>query len=71
LRVVFCVPAAGNAAFTGLAPEVPVFEPNRFRVAVLATGGFEASEVTEPAKALQQARAQVTILSPRPGEIGG
>jgi hypothetical protein len=55
LRVVFCLPAAENAAFTGLAQEVLVYEPNRFRVAVLATGGFEESEVTEPVKALQQA----------------
>jgi protease I len=40
-----------------------------FRVAVLATDGFEESELTEPVKALQQAGAQVTILSPRAGEI--
>ncbi len=42
-----------------------------FRVAVLATDGFEESELTEPVKALQDAGAQVTIVSLRPGEIQG
>src|SRR5580700_4065922 len=40
-----------------------------FRVAVLATDGFEESELTEPVKALREAGAQVTILSLRPGQI--
>jgi protease I len=42
-----------------------------FRVAVLATSGFEESELTEPVKALKEACAQVTILSPKPGRIQG
>src|SRR5690349_23108405 len=46
-------------------------ELNGLRVAVLATDGFEDSELTEPVKALREAGAQVTILSPRPGEIQG
>ena len=46
-------------------------ELNGFRVAVLATHGFEESELTEPVKALREAGAQVTILSPEPGEIQG
>jgi protease I len=46
-------------------------ELNGFRVAVLATDGFEDSELTEPVKALREAGSQVTILSPRPGEIQG
>ena len=46
-------------------------ELNGFRVAVLATDGFEDSELTEPVKALREAGAQVTILSPKPGEIQG
>ena len=33
------------------------------RVAVLATDGFEESELTEPVKALRDAGARVTILS--------
>ena len=41
------------------------------RVAVLATDGFEESELTEPVKALKQAGAQVTIVSPKSGEIQG
>src|SRR5229473_451602 len=42
-----------------------------FRMAVLATDGFEESELTEPVKALKEAGAQVTIVSPRPGQIQG
>ena len=42
-----------------------------FRVAVLATSGFEESELTEPVKALRKAGARVTILSPKPGQIQG
>lgn len=41
------------------------------RVAVLATDGFEESELTEPVKALKEAGAQVTVLSPKTGEIQG
>lgn len=42
-----------------------------YRVAVLATDGFEESELTEPVKALQDAGAQVMIVSLKPGEIQG
>ena len=42
-----------------------------FRVAVLATDGFEESELTEPVKALREAGAQVFILSLQPGQIQG
>src|SRR5260370_29135785 len=41
------------------------------RVAVLASDGFEESELTEPVKALREAGAQVTILSLKPGQIQG
>ena len=44
---------------------------NGFRVAVLATDGFEESELTEPVKALKDAGAAVTIVSLKPGEIQG
>ncbi len=40
-----------------------------FRVAVLATDGFEEPELTEPVKALREAGAQVTVVSPKGGEI--
>jgi protease I len=39
------------------------------RVAVLATDGFEESELTEPVKVLSDAGAQVTVLSLNSGEI--
>src|SRR6267154_6012805 len=42
-----------------------------FHVAVLATDGFEETELTEPVKALRDAGARVTILSLKPGEIQG
>src|SRR5580704_13415853 len=42
-----------------------------FRVAVLATDGFEETELTEPVKALRDAGAEVTILSLKPGQIQG
>jgi protease I len=42
-----------------------------FRVAVLATDGFEETELTEPVKALQGAGAEVTILSLKTGKIQG
>jgi protease I len=41
------------------------------RVAILATDGFEESELTEPARALQEAGAQVEIISLKSGEIQG
>lgn len=40
-----------------------------FRVAVLATDGFEEAELTEPAKSLGQASAKVDIISLKPGKI--
>ncbi len=41
------------------------------RVPVLATDGFEETELTEPVKALKAAGAQVTILSLKSGQIQG
>ncbi len=41
------------------------------KVAVLATVGFEQSELTEPVKALRAAGANVSIVSLKPGEIQG
>src|SRR5207245_2217161 len=40
-------------------------------VAVLATDGFEESELTEPVRALRNAGASVTIVALKPGEIQG
>src|SRR5262245_12762862 len=46
-------------------------ELSGFRVAVIATDGFEEPELTEPVRALRGAGAQVTIVSLKPGEIQG
>lgn len=48
---------------------MPKEELEGFRVAVLATDGFEESELTEPVKALRQAGAEVHVIAPHPGEI--
>lgn len=42
---------------------------SNLRVAIIATDGFEESELTEPARALREAGAQVDIISDKPGEI--
>lgn len=41
------------------------------KVAILATDGFEQSELTEPRDALLDAGAEVTIVSLKPGKIRG
>jgi len=41
------------------------------KIAVLATDGVEQVELTEPVKALQQAGAVVTVVSPKSGPIQG
>ena len=41
------------------------------RIAVLVTDGFEQVELTEPMKALQDAGAQVDIVSPKEGKVTG
>lgn len=46
-------------------------ELNGKRVAILATDGFEQAELLEPKKALEEAGAQTTIVSIKPGEIKG
>ncbi len=41
------------------------------KIAILATDGFEQSELTEPRKALDQAGAETVVISPKTGEIRG
>jgi protease I len=41
------------------------------RIAVLATDGFEESELKEPVKALREEGAEITIVSPKAGSIKG
>jgi protease I len=40
-------------------------------IAILATDGFEQSELIEPKKALEQAGATVHVISPKEGKIRG
>lgn len=44
---------------------------NGCKVAILATDGFEQVELTEPRKALDEAGARTTIVSPKKDEIRG
>lgn len=44
-------------------------ELSNLRVAVLATDGFEESELTEPVNALKQAGATVEVVSTKSGQI--
>jgi protease I len=41
------------------------------KVAILATDGFEQSELAEPRKALDEAGADTQIVSPKPGKVRG
>jgi len=41
------------------------------KVAILATDGFEQSELFKPKQALEEAGAQVSVVSPKSGEIKG
>jgi protease I len=41
------------------------------KVAILATDGFEQSELLEPKKALEEAGAEVKVVSPKDGKIKG
>ena len=44
---------------------------NGLKVAILATDGFEQSELTEPRKALEEAGAATEIVSPKEGRVRG
>jgi protease I len=41
------------------------------RIAILATDGFEQSELVEPQKSLKEAGAQVDVIAPKTGRIRG
>jgi len=41
------------------------------KIAILAIGGFEQVELTEPKKALEEAGATTEVISPKNGEIQG
>jgi protease I len=44
-------------------------ELNNFRVAMIATDGFEETELTEPKRALESAGARVDVIAPKPDAI--
>jgi protease I len=44
---------------------------NGRRIAILATSGFEQSELVEPQKSLKEAGARVDVVSPKEGRIRG
>jgi len=44
---------------------------NRMRIAILATSGVEQVELTEPRKALDEAGARTTLISPKKQKIQG
>jgi protease I len=44
---------------------------NGLKVAILVTDGFEQVELTEPRKALDQAGAQTSVVSPKEGRVKG
>ncbi len=52
-------------------PKLNAEDTLRCKVAVLATDGFEESELQEPVKALKKAGATVDIVSPKSGRIQG
>ncbi len=41
------------------------------KIAILATDGFEQSELIDPRKALTQAGATTVVIAPKGGEIKG
>lgn len=44
---------------------------NGLKVAILVANGFEQVEMTEPRKALEEAGAQVQLVSPEENEVKG
>src|ERR1700722_7337386 len=46
-------------------------ELNGKRIAIVATDGFEQSELIEPREALRRSGATVDIVAPKPGHIQG
>lgn len=50
---------------------MPLPDLNGYKIAILATNGFEQSELMEPMRQLSSAGARVTVISPEEGEIKG
>src|SRR5260370_10008701 len=50
---------------------LPAKQLQNVRVAILVADDFEQVEMTEPRKALDEAGAMTTLLSPKPGQVTG
>ncbi len=50
---------------------MPLPDLNGYKIAILATNGFEQSELIDPLQKLSSAGAEVTVISPDAGEIKG
>jgi protease I len=74
-----CSDPKGLSALSTIRPtfthfkDMPMASPSLtgIRVAILATDGFEQSELLEPRKALDSAGAATKLISPRDGKIRG
>lgn len=50
---------------------LPAKQLQNMRVAILVADDFEQVEMTEPRKALDEAGAMTTLISPKPGQVTG
>ena len=50
---------------------LPAKQLQNVRVAILVADDFEQVEMTEPRKALDEAGAMTTLISPKPGQVTG
>lgn len=50
---------------------MPLPDLHGYKIAILATNGFEQSELIDPMEQLSSAGAEITVISPEEGEIKG
>ena len=70
-RNVLAIAAAGVLSVNWVWGEATMQDLTGFKVAVIATDGFEQAELVEPVKALKAAHATVDIVAPKAGSIQG
>lgn len=74
-RTIFLLPLLLMATTGCKSIDTPAHKPagelKGMRIAVVVTDGFEQAELTEPKKALEEAGALVTIISPKTDSIQG
>jgi protease I len=71
LSVAFAVGAAVSASSARAGDGAGDGKLKGKRVAILVTDGFEQAELIEPRKALDDAGAKTTVVSPRTGQVKG